>query len=518
MALAAGLWLDAGCQSPPTQIHADAGDPPANRLWFTDISDQSPDLAAHATGGGAGWDHSEKFSPGVALLDLDGDGHLDLVQPRNHQSQPDSRGPWLYRGRGDGNFDAAVALPWDSALNATFALAFDFDSDDDSDLLIGVDGGPSALFRNDGDLSFVDVSESAGLSLVGVRAFTAAAGDVDGDADLDVYIGAWNASAPDHGDGTAPNFLFRNEGDGTFVDISDDAGVHCNGWATLGTAFADFDRDGDLDLFVANDYFDACLYENQGDGSFSDIADEAGVLHGAWNGMGVAVGDLDGDLDLDIFVTDDEVMDDSRGNAVYINRGTTPMRFSSQAIELGLDGIAALQADWLVCWGVGLADFDLDGDLDVHVTTHEQRPELFWQQSDAGFEPVYPLMNALADVDGRGSAYGDIDSDGDTDIVVAGRGRGLQILRNDSDSGHWLTVVPRPAQAAPGTVVIVETASRTQMRHIAAGDSYMSTSPARAVFGLGHESTATRVTAHFSNGIIRELIDVAADQVIELRR
>ena len=167
--------------------------------------------------------------------------------------------------------------------------------------------------------------------------------------------------------------LLQNAGDGTFVDVTERAGVACDGHATLGMGFADFDRDGDLDLFVANDFFPACLFENRGNMTFVDIAEQAGVSFGAYHGMGVAIGDLNGDALLDIMVTDDGVVDDAIGNAVYLNRGTVPMEFDSKGIEFGLDGLQTLSADWLVCWGVGLYDFDNDGDLDVHVATHEDR-------------------------------------------------------------------------------------------------------------------------------------------------
>ncbi len=486
----------------------DAAVEPAIRL--TDISAMSPDLAASPFGGAPGWDHTDKYTPGVALVDLDGDGVLDLVQPRNDRADPERRALRMYRGAGDGSFTDVTPVTWDTSRNATVALAFDHDGDDDLDLFIGVDGGPSVLYRNDGDWSFTDVAAPAGVAAPGARVLAAAAADLEGDGDLDLYLGTWNASAPEHGDGTAPNLLLRNDG-GVFTDVSAVAGVACNGWSTLGLAFADLDDDGDADILVANDFFPTCLYQNRGDGTFVDVADAAGVRDGAFNGMGVAIGDLDGDADIDLMITDDEVADASRGNAVYLNQGG--MRFASAAVELGLDGLQTLGADWLVCWGVGMVDLDLDGDLDVHVTTHGERGELLWRQQAGQFAPERALMDALADVDGRGSAYGDVDGDGDQDVVVARRGAGLQVLRNDTAGGAALTVVPRPLAAAPGARVKVTAGGRDQVGIVQAGSSYLSTGPPELTFGLG-EAGAARVEIRFADGTVRTLDAVGPGRVV----
>jgi len=510
--VAAGLG---GCGGPPAAtVDVDGGvdAAPPVALALTDISDRSPDLAASPFGGQPGWDQTDKYAPGVALVDLDGDGVLDLVQPRNDRADPALRVLRMYRGLGDGGFADVTPVAWDPARNATAVLALDFDGDDDLDLFVGVDGGPSVLYRNDGDWSFTDVAAAVGADAPGARVLAAAAADVDGDGDLDLYLGTWNASAFEHGDGSAPNLLLRNDG-GVFTDVTDAAGVACNGWSTLGLAFADLDGDGDADLMVANDFFPACLYRNDGGGRFTEIAGDAGVRDGAFNGMGVAVGDLDGDGALDLMVTDDEVADGSRGNAVYLGAGD--LTFTSAAIALGLDGLQTLGADWLVCWGVGVVDLDLDGDLDVHVTTHGQRGELVWQQDAPGhFAPAWDLMHELADVDGRGTAYGDVDGDGDLDLVVARRGAGLQVLRNDTAGGAALTVAPRPLAAAPGARITVTVAGRDQVGVVQAGSSYLSTSPPELTFGLGSAAAADRVEVRFADGTVRTVAGAAPGRLI----
>ena len=495
----------------------DPGTPAAQPLVLVDISAVSSDLAAAPFGGSPGWDASDKYTPGVALADLDGDGVLDLVQPRNDRDQPALRGLRIYRGLGDGRFEDVTQVSWDETRNATAAVAFDHDGDDDLDVFVGVDGGPSVLLRNDGDFAFVDVAVEAGVAAVGDRVFTAAAGDVDGDGDADLYLGNWNASAPEHGDGTAPNRLLRNDG-GVFTDVTAEAAVDCHGRATLGLAMADFDADGALDIYVANDFFDACLYWGRGDGTFVEDAQAAGVASGAFHGMGVATGDIDGDLDLDLYVTDDEVVDDSWGNALYLNDGAGQRTFASKARAMGLDALSTLAVNWLVCWGVGLVDLDQDGDLDVHVATHGQRDELLWRNHDGAFTAERGLMRALGDADARGSAYGDIDGDGDLDVVIGRRGAGLQVLRNDTAGGAWLVVAPRPLAAAPGAVVTVSAGGRTQVSVVQAGASYLSAGPPVAHFGLGEAALVERVEVRFPDGTTREIRELAAGQTVLVHR
>ncbi len=466
-------------------------------LAFTDITSQSPDLQTNLYGGEAGWDHVDKYGPGIGLADLNGDGILDLVQVRSERNHPELRPPVVYRGLGDGGFEQAATPSWNAQDNATFVLLFDYDLDADLDLLIGVAGGNVVLYRNDGAFAFEVATFEAGLGSAAQFAYAAAAGDVDGDGDLDLYLGQWRADLKEHGAGMAPNLLFLNTA-GVFTPSSAD--LSCAGSATLGVGFADLDGDHDLDLYVANDFFADCLYENIGDGAFREIGKAAGVTDAAMHAMGVAFGDLNGDSVLDILVTDTEQPDSSRGNGVFYGQ-STPFSYKSVGFDSGLDGVTALQADWLVSWGVSIRDFDLDGFADVHAATHIERQELFWHNEAGIFVPSWDVINSLEISDSRGSAYGDIDGDGDLDIVIGRRGGSVQILRNDQSTGNpFLTVQIEPPSKAIGATVTIVSEGKSQMRVIQAGSGYMSTSPPVATFGLCGASFVDSLEVSFPDG------------------
>ncbi len=477
-------------------------------LAFDDISDQSPDFAVNPFGGEAGWDHVDKYGPGIALADLDGDGALDIVHSRSERNVPALRTPIVYRGLGDGTFEEAARPAWRTEDNGTVPLLFDYDGDDDLDLLIGIAGANARLDRNDGDFAFVDVTEEAGLANSGDFVYAAAAGDVDGDGWLDLYLGQWRADLPEHGAGQAPNALFMGSAEGFRVSPHN---LECAGSATLGLGMADLDNDGDLDIYVANDFFEDCLYENLGDAGFRDVASEAGVATDAMHAMGVAFGDFNDDAQLDILVTDTEQLDSSLGNAAFLSKPGEALRYRGAARELGLDGLSTLQADWLVCWGVGVEDFDLDGYADVHMATHIERDEIFLHNQADAYRPAWNLINGIEGSDARATAYGDIDGDGDIDIVQGVRGGGVQVLRNTAEpEAFGLRVEIAPLRWAVGATVWVESSGRTQVRVIQAGTSYMASSPPSATFGLCGASSADRVRVRFADGTEHEATAVEA--------
>jgi hypothetical protein len=185
---------------------------------------------------------------------------------------------------------------------------------------------------------------------------------------------------------------------------------------------------------------------------------------------------------------------------------------------MGLDGISTLQADWLVSWGVGIEDFDLDGYPDIHMATHGERDEIVLHNQGGTFVPAWSVINGLADSDARGSAYGDIDGDGDLDIVQGRRGAGIQVLRNTAaESSQFLRVEITPPVQAIGATVKVQSAGHSQVHPIQAGSGYMSSGPPSATFGLCGETAASRVEIRFADGTSLVEEDVPAG-VYKLQR
>ncbi|MCP4449478.1 MAG: CRTAC1 family protein [Myxococcales bacterium] len=286
-----------------------------------------------------------------------------------------------------------------------------------------------------------------------------------------------------------------NDGAGVFTELAGQA--QCYGWATLATLLVDLDRDGDLDIYVGNDLFYDCLYRNNGDGTFTDIAAEIGTDKSSISAMAASAGDIDNDGLIDLLVSDSTNGDESIGNAVFINRGD--LTFENKGRKLGLSVFdSSLGSETMFAWGSGIFDFDLDGDNDVHMVTHVTVEEVFWQRTFKGFEIVNELTFRLLDVDGRGSAYGDIDNDGDIDIVVARRGDGafiadpapLQILRNDTDTPcKRIKIDVVPPHLAPGAhVTITMDTCGSQTQSLEVGSGYSSVNPSTAIFGLGAAS------------------------------
>ncbi len=365
---------------------------------FTDVA-TSAGVASFGPRLGTG-DNTNFYWRGAATADVDGDGYYDIFTTT-------SRRAWLYRNRGDGTFeDATGGFGIDAPANSTGPLFFDYDRDGDPDLFLGyvgwrVDGVPQGqslrLLRNEGGKRFVDVTDAVGLGNQYLEAFSACASDVDGDGWLDLYISAYNrldAEYPNswyRATNGSPNALFHNR-EGRFVDIAAEAGVAGTGWS-YAASFADFDEDGDEDLYVANDYGDNSLYRNEGSLRFRDVAAELGVLD-TGNGMGVTWGDLDNDGRLDLYVSN---MSSSAGNRILsrLPRSGGPgsersegssSRHSSRGVQSTLAKLAAgntifrqsgarfealpaekggIGASW--AWSAALLDIDLDGRLDIYV-------------------------------------------------------------------------------------------------------------------------------------------------------
>jgi hypothetical protein len=396
------------------------------------------------------------------------------------------------------------------------AVAADVDGDGATDLYV-TNYGPDVLRRNRGDGSFEDSTVAAGLGTGGWSS-SAALADADGDGDLDLYVSRYVEYDPQHelfcGDrrssarrycdpslfrGAADRF-YRNRGNGTFEDATVAAGLAGADGRGLGVAFVDLDGDHLPDLYVANDLTINFLFRNLGDGRFEDRSLLSGsAVNGEGKpeaGMGVAVGDLDGDLDPELAVTNFDV----ETNTLYRNLGGLLFEDVSAASGFGLPSFN------LLGFGIVFADLDLDGDLDVYVANghifedparenvdYEQRDQILLGDGRGGFDELRCDFLDRRRTVARGLALADYDNDGDHDLAIQENGGPFALLRSDGDpqAGFgWLGVELRgraPNTEAVGSVVVLTAGGSRQMRWVRAGDSYLSASDRRLLFGLGAE-------------------------------
>ncbi len=411
----------------------------------------------------------ENMGPGVAIVDVDGDGDLDLVFPQGAPIAAQARAQVgkeeasnrLFRNHGDGTFEDATAGSGLEIPGVSMGLAFgDIDADGDPDLYLS-QFGPDLLLRNRGDGTFEDATTSAGIE---DDLWSASAGffDADGDGDLDLYVTRyvdfslanhkWCGNAQKklraycHPDvyQAAPDTLYLGDGKGRFQKAAESAGiVPTPEGKGLGLALGDFDGDGRQDIYVANDSTMNLLYLARGGGRFEESALLAGVGFDASGkaeaGMGVAAGDLDGDGLIDLFVTHL----DQETNTLYRNQGGGLFEEMTRR-----SGLAAPSLPW-VGFGTVLLDHDQDGDLDILVTnghiidniarfdssrSHEQPSQLFDNLGRGHFQELPGALGLGGPLVGRGAAAGDLDRDGDLDLVLTQNGGEARVLENQA--GH----------------------------------------------------------------------------------
>lgn len=568
------LLLADGRPLPPTLVAPPAAPTDARGVSFTDMTRSAGLSVFHRRSGGAAKDYIlEAKGGGLALLDADGDGALDVYLVngatfdalRGREEAPPAA---LFRSNRDGTYtDVTDAAGVANRGWGQGACTGDYDNDGDDDLYV-TNFGPNRLFRNEGKGRFAEVAQAAGVSLGGWST-GCAFGDYDGDGRLDLFVAGYIVldlerlpPAPEGSAGArvaardeakaegpgmqapyrpgasscryrgqpamcgprglkgAPDHLFRNAGDGTFTDVSVAAGVaDANGYYGIGVAFFDFDDDGRLDLFVANDSSPNHLYKNRGDGTFQDVSFASGAAFNEAGQeqahMGVAVGDYDGDGRLDLHVTNFE----NDANILYHNEGGG--LFSETTYPAGV-GNASVP---FVGWGTNFLDYDNDawpdlfvanghvypwvGELDWN-TSYEQRVLLFRNLKGGKFAEVgrgggegLSVARSL-----RGSATGDLDDDGDIDVVANSIDGEPLLLRNDGGNraGHWLRVrlVGDPSRRCPrdatGSQVFLTAGGARQRGDVASGRSVMSQSDRRVHFGLGASTRVERLEVRWANG------------------
>ena len=511
---------------------------------FVDVADDAGLHRPHVGGTAEKGYIVEAKGGGVAVLDAEGDGDLDLYWVNGATLEdPLGAGNALYRNDGKEGFrDVAASAGVVGRGWGMGALAADFDNDGDSDLHVTC-LTHNLLFRNDSG-RFAEWGSRAGVDLP-LWSTGAAAGDYDLDGDLDLYVANYVDFDPDSvahlgtrwkgvpafigplGLRALPDCLYRNEGD-RFTDVSAPSGVTgVDPGYGLGVLFADLDVDGDADLYVANDSSPNFLFSNDSRGRFSEAGLGARASHGAMGnaqaGMGVAAGDFDGDGLPDLLVTN---FDDDY-NTLYQNRGGATFEDVSFAAGLGREGLP------FVGFGAAFLDYDRDADLDLFVANGHVYPQI----DTSGTNSTYAQADHLfANVSGRfervlhdgsdpfgpprvsrGAAALDFDDDGDLDLFVAHLDDRPALYRNDAAGGNWLglrLVGVRSNREGIGARVAVHAGGQRQVRESRRGSSFLGSEDPRLHFGLGGAALVDSLTVHWPGGGVQVLTAVPPNQYL----
>jgi hypothetical protein len=500
----------------------------------------------------------ETMISGVALFDYDGDGLLDVyllsgaTMPGLSKTLP-THANRLFRNLGGLRFEDVTEKAGLQGHGYTNGVAAaDYDGDGRTDLFVaGL--RENILYRNLGDGRFEDVTEKAGLKKPDPKYGTlwsvaAAFFDYDGDGWLDLFVSnycVWDPNTepacgpegkrdychPRHYEGL-PNSLFRNRGDGSFEDVSASSGIRAHVGKGMGIGLADFDDDGRLDLYVANDTLPGFHFRNVGGKRFEEIAVQAGnayTYYGtALSGMGVDARDVDNDGRPDVFVT--AMLNEAF--PLYLNRGGNT--FDEVTAPSGLAKATRQKTGW----STGVYDFNNDGWKDILVASGdvmdprgalgEKVPQpntilvnlgnaRFVDATDTAGEELRTRRAVH-----RGAAFGDLDGDGRVDAVVTALDAGVELWRNTSPGGnHWLRVLARGSgrnKDAVGTRISVTTATLTQHNQVNTAVGYGGASEPTVHFGLGKDTIVKQLKVTWPNGLVQSFENVAADQVLTLQQ
>lgn len=522
---------------------------PSNSIRFTDVTEQTGIVFKHTDGSSGHRYIVESVCAGLALFDYDGDQDTDIYLLNGAPLFGDSMTPQprnaLYRNNGNWSFTDVTEQ---SGLGDTgYGLGVtvgDYDNDGHADVYVN-NYGPNALYRNTGHGTFEDVTRSAGVgngSRVGAGACFL---DMDADGDLDLFVSNYLVFSKDlHVPHTMrgfpqygtpldypaePDTLYRNNGDGTFTDVTDAAGLADHPGTGMGTVCADYDEDGDTDIFVANDVMGNFLFRNDGTGRFDEVGLQAGLAYDTFGreqaSMGVDCGDVDNDGHLDFYVTSYA----QEPGTLYRSLGRGLFEDVTLASGAGQGTLSK------VTWGNGLVDLDNDGDRDIFVAcghvqdnvekydnrmTYAQHNIVQVNAGDGTFTSLSRQgdhgLNAL--YSSRGAGFDDLDLDGDIDVVVLNARAKPTIWRNDTPpGGHWLRMRLQGVSAnrdGVGARVTLTAGDVTLVDEVHSGRAYQSHFGTWLHFGLGRTRSVEQIEIKWLGGDADVFTDVAANQSI----
>ena len=504
-----------------------------SKVKFVDVTNEAGIKFNHAGG------LQEQVIPalvgsGVAFADYDNDNLLDIyiANASNVYPSPSAKLPTnaLYRNNGDGTFTDATEKAGVGDTGWGMGCVFgDYDNDGDLDLYVA-NYKLNVLYRNNGDGTFAAVSAEAGVAQKGFGAGVAWA-DYNNDSYLDLYVANYiDYSILPRGKkiffpydffGQA-NILYRNNKKGKFIDVTSYAKVDGGFYLSLGVAFADYDNDGDLDFYVANDSNPNILFRNNGKGKFlnTNVTEYRSHTGDTRSGMGVAWGDYDNDGDLDLHVSnwqdENSVLYRNNGNGTFTDVSATTKVFD---VTVGK-----------TCWGTEFLDYDNDGYLDLFIACGHIDPApnenpgqadiLLRNNGDRTFTDVSEMtgISQLTPKVSRSVACGDYDDDGDIDIFIGNNGDTPYLLRNDGgNENNWLkvkTVGVKSNKDGIGARITVKSGPLVQIREVSGGSSYISQNSLEVEFGLAKREKVDSIEIRWPSGIIQKLENVSVNQTI----
>ena len=519
-------------------------------IQFSDVTSQTGIDFRHTDGSCGKYYIVEAMSAGLALFDYDNDGDVDIYL-LNGTALCDSDLPAptnaLYRNDGNWRFTDVTKQAKIGGRGYSLGVAIgDYDNDGNPDVYVN-NFGENVLYRNRGDGTFEDVTKSAGVANGNRVGAGVSFLDIDADGDLDLYAANYiefsrnkhvprtQRGVPIYGSPIDYTFdadtLFRNNGDGTFTDISEQSGISVKASPSMGMVCADYDSDGDTDIFIANDGQANFLFQNNGAGKFREVGliggfayDMNGKVHAS---MGVDCADFDNDGHLDFHVTS------FQGELASLYRNVSGLLLEDATNRLQ----AGLGTRLPVTWGNGFADFDNDGDRDIFIacghlndkldlydkTSTYLTPNVVLEQRNGRFLDVSKHAgNGLAvRSSSRGAAFDDLDNDGDIDVVILNSRQAPTLLRNDSTTKkHWIQVQLIGTKAnrdAVGSRVTVSAANGNQTAEVHSGRGYQSHFGSRLHFGLGNHQRADQIRIQWLGGDVDVLNNVHSGQIITIR-